>query len=204
MFCIYICDNFSKANFKKINDLLLPLFRKKVSFFKNKKKEKIKIISYFLLQIGLINLFGIKKVNKIYYSKYGKPYLKKNKNVHFNISHTNNVVACAISSSKVGIDILNRDIKINKNIVYELFSKNEIKLWKLSKSKKDKFLEIWTQKEAYIKYNGLSVNHKIANIDTTNLKINTISTKNYLFSYMCKFKLNKLIFVSNPNNIIFN
>ncbi len=204
MFCIYFCDNFNKVNFKKINDLLFPYFQRKVSFYKNKANEKIKIISYFLLQIGLINLFGIRKISKIHYSKYGKPYIKKIKNIHFNISHTNDAVACAISNSKVGVDILNRNMKANENIVYKLFSKNEIKLWKLSKTKKDKFLEIWTKKEAYIKYKGQPVNHKIANIDTTNLKINTIRTKNYLLSYMCKLKLNKLIFVSNPNNIISN
>ena len=39
------------------------------------------------------------------YSEYGKPYLRGEKNLYFNISHSKNYVVCAFSDREVGIDI---------------------------------------------------------------------------------------------------
>ncbi|HEK1025531.1 TPA: 4-phosphopantetheinyl transferase, partial [Proteus mirabilis] len=56
-------------------------------------------------------------------NEYGKPFIlnESKENIYFNLSHSNNCVALAISNtSSVGIDIeyFNRDIEINSIIDY--------------------------------------------------------------------------------------
>lgn len=97
-------------------------------------------------------------------NKYGKPYAI-NLNVEFNISHSGNIVICAIDNKPVGIDIEQIrpiDLKIAKRIC----SENELRyLFGYPPKETDfnktddtavlsRFFELWTAKEAYSKCLG--------------------------------------------------
>jgi 4'-phosphopantetheinyl transferase len=87
-------------------------------------------------------------------TKYGKPYLKEYPDTHFNISHTKGLIVCVISDSCVGIDV-ERIKPFNKRIVERFFSINERKYIFASKEKQgQRFAEIWTKKESYVKWLG--------------------------------------------------
>jgi hypothetical protein len=70
-------------------------------------------------------------------------------NIHFNISHSANYVACAIADLPVGIDIEGRR-KVNSSVAKRYFTEEEIK----SILCDEDFFKIWAFKEALGKYTG--------------------------------------------------
>ncbi len=87
--------------------------------------------------------------------KKGKPYLK-DMPFHISISHSDTIVAVAISDSPVGIDtekIKNRDFKICRKVCTE---KEEV-IIKNSNNPLEAFYKIWTAKEAYFKKEGTGI-----------------------------------------------
>ena len=87
--------------------------------------------------------------------KYGKPFLKGNPEVHFNISHSNGIAACIVSGRECGIDC-ERVRGIRPNVMKRAFTEAEREL--VMSSPQDErdlmFFRLWTLKEAYIKMIG--------------------------------------------------
>ena len=101
-------------------------------------------------------------------NKYGKPYLVNNANIHFNISHSENLVACAINdNSPIGIDI--EYIKpIDLSIAKRFFTENEFHFIISpddKRSRYQRFYYIWTRKEAYIKQQGVGLHIPLKSFD---------------------------------------
>jgi len=87
-------------------------------------------------------------------NRYGKPYLKDYSGLHFNISHTRGIMVCAVSERSVGIDV-ERVRPLNRRIASRFFTDKERQYIFASQEGQDKrFCEIWTRKEAYVKWNG--------------------------------------------------
>ncbi|QHI71238.1 4'-phosphopantetheinyl transferase family protein [Aminipila terrae] len=83
--------------------------------------------------------------------KYGKPYFE-NIPVQFSISHSGQIWVCLMADFNVGIDI-----QFYKNLKYEkiaerFFTENEIEY--IHQKGIDGFFQVWTRKEAYVKYTG--------------------------------------------------
>ncbi len=103
----------------------------------------------------LLVKYGIKKrfnINQVDFNvtEYGKPYVSKYTNIHFNISHSGDWVVCAINDEIIGIDI--EQIKpIDINIAKRFFSEHEYhSLLLVGRDKKEEyFYRIWTLKELY-------------------------------------------------------
>lgn len=77
----------------------------------------------------------------------------KDKNIHFNLSHTGDYVVCAISENAVGVDIEH----IRKNylkVARRFFTDSE---YQWIGEDENRFLRIWTLKEAYSKYTGQGI-----------------------------------------------
>lgn len=91
---------------------------------------------------------------------YGKPCLKANNAIHFNASHSENWIVCAIDDKPLGIDI--EHIKpIDLHIAERFFSVEENKALECTANDKklEYFYDLWTLKESYIKAlgKGLSI-----------------------------------------------
>jgi 4'-phosphopantetheinyl transferase len=83
-----------------------------------------------------------------------KPLLSKNPgdNLHFNISHSGDLVLIAISNSEVGVDIEKKDPGFSyKEILNSNFSKEEIDLIQNSPDPTETFYLLWTRKESLVK-----------------------------------------------------
>lgn len=92
-------------------------------------------------------------------TKYGKPYMI-DYNIYFNISHTSEVSIVAFAERTVGIDIENMEDEPPYSIAKRFFLADEQKyIFEVeeTKVKRNRFYEIWTKKEAYIKYLGLGL-----------------------------------------------
>jgi len=111
-------------------------------------------------------------------TKFGRPILSKPKikNFNFNISHSGDYVAVAISNKKIGVDI--EKIKpIEMEIVKNYFAPEELKF--IQKNKKNQlinFYKIWTLKESYIKAIGRGLSSPLKSfyfeINKNRIKIN--------------------------------
>jgi len=86
---------------------------------------------------------------------YGKPFLKNNSNVHFNITHSGEWVAAAFDQNEIGIDvekIKSIDIKIAKRFFSEKEYQNLMKYKGIDRNAY--FFDLWVLKESYIKAVG--------------------------------------------------
>lgn len=102
---------------------------------------------------------GIPAEKLIYsHDSHGKPYIVGSR-LHFNISHCGSVIAVAFCTEEIGADIeLVRDF--NSAVVKRYFTDGE-KEYIFSADDKEtenqRFFEIWTAKEAFLKYCGVGI-----------------------------------------------
>ena len=146
--------------------------------------EKRKIehsVAYSLLQ----KMLSSHKITdyEISRNENGKPYID-GANIHFSISHTDGLCAVVLSDTEVGIDcekidsgFLGRVEKFSKRY----FTRSEQNEIESSENKLQKFFEIWTRKEAYIKKFGLNASH-ISKVDTTANEYKTVYHGDYIIT----------------------
>lgn len=115
---------------------ILPINSNPYEFVKQKAAEKYNID---------------KSSIEIIKSKHGKPFLENLPDFHFNITHSGKLLVIAISDSLVGIDVEAKR-KYSTNII-KRFHPQEIDYIK-SQDSDNRFFEIWTKKEACLKYLG--------------------------------------------------
>ncbi len=92
-------------------------------------------------------------------TEHGKPIVL-NSDIHFNVSHSENIVVCVIADSPVGIDV--EKIREYKPSTAKKFcSDEEIRLIEQSENPSEQFIGIWTVKEAYAKFLGTGLTESI-------------------------------------------
>lgn len=187
---IYYCY-LSEENHEDLLRIYLPRFdydyQDKIRRYRRWQDAQLSILGRILLFYGIKEVFKINGYDKtIKHTAFSKPYFEDN-TVHFNISHSGEIVICAISdASEIGIDI-----EILSSITFDDFkiqmSENEWRKIQLADDKKASFFEYWTQKEAVIKAHGhgLSIPLKSFEIINNNTKI---SNENY---YLEEIKVDK-------------
>ncbi|WP_022663759.1 4'-phosphopantetheinyl transferase family protein [Desulfospira joergensenii] len=125
------------------------------------KKRKEFISTRALTRFVLSEFSGI-PARKLEFIKnrHGKPELKPGETgLKFSISHSGNMVAFAVAlEQNLGIDVEDLRRKVDLKIADRFFTKSEIRRIKTGPGEKrgaaDRFLEIWTLKESYIKARG--------------------------------------------------
>lgn len=114
--------------------------------------KKRSILAEVLLKKALTDLYIVSNF-EYGYNDYGKPYLKDNKNIYFNISHSGEYVICVLSKDEVGCDI--QEIKeVNIEGISKYFTDKEYFSIKNSSNPKELFYRYWTIKESYMKLIG--------------------------------------------------
>lgn len=117
---------------------------------------------------------------------FGKPYLVGIHNFHYNISHTRDAIAVGFSKTQIGIDIEKCQL-IDLSIAENYFNRNELSYILSNNEEREKvFYEIWTKKEAYIKWKGIGLAMPLDMFDVTDVKIDnrlsTIEIHDYIIS----------------------
>lgn len=90
---------------------------------------------------------------------FGKPALAPGNGVeglHFNISHTRGLVACALARTEVGIDVEASDRTAPLDVARHAFAPEEVARLDAvpATHRVETFLRLWTLKEAFIKATG--------------------------------------------------
>lgn len=122
-----------------------------------KKNADIRLVSHILAKCAIKKSFGIDIKNQSFKTDENqKPYLENFPDVYFNLSHSGDFVACAVFDGEVGIDIQKLS-EYKEKTAKRICSKNELSEIEQSENKDLKFTEIWTKKEAYLKYLGTGI-----------------------------------------------
>ncbi|MBE5757183.1 MAG: hypothetical protein E7342_05205 [Clostridiales bacterium] len=114
-------------------------------YYTNLDKENAHEFLFFILDKYYNLQITDKDLKK---TEFGKLYIENNP-IYFNISHSQNVVAIAISNENVGVDVEVIKDKKFSNINKNVFG-NEI-------LKKEDFFALWTKAESFVKYNANSI-----------------------------------------------
>jgi 4'-phosphopantetheinyl transferase len=91
--------------------------------------------------------------------KHGKPLLQGRDGVHFNLTHTDGLVACALHDAPVGCDAEPSD-RVVETGVFDLLAARE-RRWLLGvrsgQPRNQAFIRLWVVKEAFVKCLGLGL-----------------------------------------------
>lgn len=175
-------------NSEQLDELSLLIDSRKRHRIKKyvKKKNKLQtLMGEILLRSIIIQKLKINNKDIVFSNNYyGKPYLKNYPNVFFNLSHSGEFVVCAFDEHPVGIDIEKIKEIEYKDLAENFFTKREYDYIMKNDSDQqlNKFYDIWTLKESYIKCcgRGLSLSLKSFSIEISELKeINVIMGCSY-------------------------
>ena len=104
----------------------------------------------------------------IAYEALGKPQVKNRGTFRFNLSHSADLAALAVTWKKrVGIDILRIRDNININdLAPWTFAENDLNAWRRLPEDEQRlsFLRSWVRKEAYLKGQGFGLTHSMRDL----------------------------------------
>jgi 4'-phosphopantetheinyl transferase len=145
----------------------------RASRFFFEKDRRLFIVSHALLQFGLAAIAGSHGW-KFRVNSYGKPELDPpygHPPLHFNLSHTDGLAACAFSRGHpLGIDVEKIDLQRDfRPLMKKVFSENEQRSLDLRPlpDRLPTFYRLWTLKEAIIKGIGRSALGSLPDFDFT-------------------------------------
>ncbi|MBQ5592066.1 MAG: 4'-phosphopantetheinyl transferase superfamily protein [Clostridia bacterium] len=148
---IYFFENYDDFSAEKFLGFLPAYRREKFEKLKQKRDKENCVASYLLFKKALAD-FGVEDF-EIEIKENGKPFLKNNKNIFFNISHTDGGVAVVADKRPVGIDI--QDIlTVREGVIERCFSADEKDIISKSNSPEREFTRLWTLKESAVKCNA--------------------------------------------------
>lgn len=162
-------------------------YQRKLFRYRRWQDAQLSLLGRLLVKEGMAYLNKEVSLKELEFTKYNKPYFKNNR-IHFNISHSGEIVVVSITNKGKSIGV---DIEKNHHIKIEYFknqmTQNEQQTVFNSDDSLDAFFIYWTQKEAVIKAHGkgLSIPLKSFEIKNNNTRID-----NDVF-YVSKIELEK-------------
>lgn len=187
LYYLTIDDNFDRENYNLLLSFVSKDKQRQVIQLSNDISKKVTLYAEALSRIIACNDLGVSNTEiTILRNQYGKPYIKEFPKCHFNISHTSNIIVIVVSNNEIGVDIekiRNADLRIAKRF----FTKYEQEyILENSLVQNNRFYEVWTKKEAYMKYVGKGLHMPINsfNVFDRNIseKLKTFKRDDYLIT----------------------
>lgn len=133
------------------------------------RKDKVNCAAaYTLMRYMLMRFGGVDVSSDWEIGKNGKPYLPSCPGVHFNISHCEKAVACALNSAEIGIDIQD-DVSDISGISSLVLCERELELLRLASRPNALFSRLWSIKESYVKCLGTGISDNLRELDFSDL-----------------------------------
>lgn len=123
---------------------------------------------------------------KVKKDEHGKPYILDPPGIEYNISYTSGVCLIAFSERPIGVDV-EHVREIPRDILERCYNREEQQYVFKGRNQKEKeirFYEIWTQKEAYVKYLGIGTNNEFVSINVLNKSISGNFQSVYMDGYI--------------------
>ncbi len=185
--------NLSSSEYEKYYSLMSESKKRRVDKFRFEDDKKRTVAGEMLIRRAVAELFDMSENELlISESENAKPYIE-NADVQFNISHSKDLVVCAVSSRAVGIDV-EKIRPVNLSISKRVCSEKELDYifgrapfesdFSLTNDEEIliRFFELWTKKEAYAKCIGTGISGGL-NITP---ECETIVKDGYVISIYCE------------------
>lgn len=135
----------------------LPKWRQEAADAVKNTDEKYRSIGAGLLLVRSLAAIGIDAYTaSVARNPHGKPCLPDIPDVHFSLSHSGELVMCAVSDAEIGCDI--QQIKSARiSVSQRFFTLSEQQCIVEATDPRDEFVRIWVRKESYVKMMGLGI-----------------------------------------------
>lgn len=193
IYFVEINETINKNSFIKYNRLISIEKQYRLLNMKSDMNKKLSLYADLFVRYIICQTFKIKNSElQFVLNKYGKPYLNNNFGLYFNISHSHNAIVVVVSNRPVGVDV-EKIVKTNLKIVQRFFDEDEQNyIFSKDFDRDIRFYEVWTKKEAYMKYLGKGLHIPLNSFSVINKII-----KNFFKTY----RINKYqISVCSENN----
>ena len=162
---VLIDDNIWNFDLTEALQQISPQRREQALQFRHELGRRQCVLSYLLLKRALHEVYDIDENPLFGYGEHGKPFLTNHPDIHFNISHCKDAVACAIDDSPVGIDI--ESVGRYKDELAR-YTMNDEEIAKIATAEDPEvvFIELWTKKEAATKLVGTGITDNLKEIPT--------------------------------------
>lgn len=169
LFIVPINESFDSEVYDMLSLLIAPDKKVRLDNCKSDIDKKLGLFADLLVRIAIHQDLNIENDNIVFgTNSNGKPFLENNKDYHFNITHTHNMIAVAVSNNPVGVDV-EKVREIDLGIAKRFFTECELNYIEKDRNRiYERFFEIWTKKEAYIKYTGKGLSVPLNSFDVTN------------------------------------
>ena len=157
--------------------------RKEKVLSQKQKKKRLQSLGAGLLLNKVLNPYGL-SMEAVQFDANGKPFVD---GVCFNLSHSGDMVICAVSENEVGCDI--EQIKDAPRLVAEkAFSLEEREqLQQISDELYNKeFFRIWTKKESFLKMKGTGIRGVIRELEFDSCYIREYEIPGYQITVCAK------------------
>ena len=165
LYVLLVSDTLDIKEYKRLFPFISKEKRGKISCHPFDMSQKLSVYAEVFTKVKICEILGI-DISRITIekSKYGKPHLAGYPNFHFNISHTDNAIAVAFSDEQIGVDI-ERIRTPEFKIAERFFTLREQTYISSSQDPEQAFYEVWTRKEAYLKYCGTGITISLKSFD---------------------------------------
>ena len=121
----------------------------------NKAEDRARALGASLLLLFALQNegIGLESLPDFSYTEKGKPFFAELPQIRFNVSHTKNMVICAISDMEVGVDI--EHVRAIKDATIQRTFTEREQLF--AKENENGFVRLWTMKEACAKLRGIGL-----------------------------------------------
>ena len=131
--------------------------RAKADRFRFEKDKRLSVAAGALLQYAL-QMENVREPSFDVTSN-GKPYLAGEESLYFNLSHSEEMVMCAISEKEVGCDVEKKAV-LDRRIAEYVMTEFELeRIYDLERDveQQEMFFRLWTLKESYMKATGFGI-----------------------------------------------
>lgn len=209
LYYIEINDTICKKTFDKLASFITAEKLDRIRQFRFDADKKLSLYSEVLIRAIICSILNIRNSEIVFEkNEYGKPFLKDHPDFHYNLSHTRNAIAAAVSDRPVGVDI-EKIKKADLRLAKRFFSPGENDYITKDGADTDKhFTEVWTRKEAYVKYTGKGLSLPLNSFDVfgdeLQQKITTIEKDGYIISVCTGSENQKFDIIGLPESYFEN
>ena len=149
--------------------------------YKHERSRRQCLAAYLLLQQALRLEYGITGALRLQYNEHGKPSLVDYRDIHFNLSHCRDAVACIVGDQPVGIDVECID-RYRPLLLDYTMNEQEREQIAASPHPATAFIRLWTMKEAVLKLTGQGITDDLHTVlaDTEGYRFDTIIHPTYI------------------------
>ena len=185
LYCIELSEEENFVQYLKFIDILSIEKQKHIHKLRFDADKKLSLFSDLFVRYFACKSLNLRNADLLFEKNvYGKPYLAGWHDFHYNVSHTRNAIAVGFSETPIGVDI-EKLRSVDLKIAERFFCKNEL-VYILSKAEEREclFYEVWTKKEAYIKWAGKGLSLPLDTFDTTDVEIDNILSSIVINGYI--------------------